>query len=149
MTLEAAYKQFLAAPNPAALAEHASLHYITTLTTFNDPANILKHLKTQANQIKKKKDNFLDTVEGQNALAAEVETTLEFISSGGTYLPGLDSNFISDRTVTFPIVSRAPRYSSPGILTWNLSCRFTLLALIRMGRLLRSDRIGIKGLYSS
>ncbi|KAI9746140.1 MAG: hypothetical protein M1818_000821 [Claussenomyces sp. TS43310] len=104
MALEAVYKQFLAAPNPAALIDNASLHYITTLTTFNGPSDILKHLKTQSNQIKKKEEKFLDAVESQNALAVEVDTTMELVTSGGAYLPGLDDNFLADRTVTFPII---------------------------------------------
>lgn len=104
MALQAAYKQFLDNPSTNALAENASLHYITTLTSFNGPTEINKHLKSQANQIKKKEEKFLDVVESQTALAIEVQTTMEFITSGGAYLPGLDDNFLADRTVTFPIV---------------------------------------------
>jgi hypothetical protein len=36
-----------------------------------------------------------------------VDTAFEFISSGGPYLPGLDDNFLADRTVYLPIVSNA------------------------------------------
>ena len=44
-------------------------------------------------------------VEGRHALSVDVETTLEFLNGGGAYLPGLDDNFVADRTVTFPMVS--------------------------------------------
>jgi hypothetical protein len=54
--------------------------------------------------IKKKEEKILDAVEASNALVVEVETTMEFVTSGGAYLPGLDDNFLADRTVTLPIV---------------------------------------------
>ena len=104
MALQAAFKQFLASPNTSLLAHNASIHYITTLVTYNGSAEIVKHLNSQGHQLKKKKEDFLDVVEGQNALAAEVETTIEFLTGGGAYLPALDDNFLADRTVTFPIV---------------------------------------------
>jgi hypothetical protein len=104
MALQTAYKQFLAAPNPTFLAQDASLHYITTLVTLNGSSEIIKHLKSQDHELKKKEEKFLDVVEGPNALAVEVHTTIEFLSGGGAYLPSLDDNFLADRIVTFPIV---------------------------------------------
>jgi len=104
MALQAAYQQFLAAPNPALLASNASLHYITTLVTLNGSSEIIKHLNGQNHELNKAEEKVLDVVEGANALAVEVHTTIEFLSGGGAYLPGLDDNFLADRTVTFPIV---------------------------------------------
>lgn len=104
MALQSAYKQFLATPNPNFLTEDASIHYITTLVTYNAASEILKHLRNEDHQLKKKEEKFLNVVEGQNALAAEVETTVQFLTGGGAFLPGLDDNFLADRTVTFPIV---------------------------------------------
>lgn len=72
MALQAAYKQFLAAPNPEHLASDASLHYVTTLITYNNAAEIIKHLKTQTNLLKKKEEKVLDAVEAPNALVVEV-----------------------------------------------------------------------------
>jgi hypothetical protein len=109
MALQAAFKQFLASPNTSLLADNASIHYITTLVTYNGPADIIKHVNSQGHQLKKKKEEFLDVVEGQDALAAEVETTIEFLTGGGAYLPALDDNFLADRTVTFPIVCSSAR----------------------------------------
>jgi hypothetical protein len=106
MALQAAYQQFLASPNTSFLDNDASLHYVTTTTSFTGSSEIIKHLSTQRNQIKKKKEEFLSIVEGANAIAAEVETNLEFMSSGGVYLPALDDNFVADHTVYLPIVSR-------------------------------------------
>lgn len=104
MALQAAYRQFLAAPNPSFLAEDASLHYVTTLVTLNGAANIIKHLNTQSHDLKKKEELLLDVVEGEQAIATEVHTTLEFLNGGGAYLPTLDDNFLADRVVTFPVV---------------------------------------------
>lgn len=105
MALQAAYKQYLASPNSSFFSEKASLHYITTLTTFNGPAEIIKHLHSQSNKIKKKEEKVIDAIEADGALFVEVETTLEFVIGGGAYLPAIDDNFLADRTVTFPIVS--------------------------------------------
>lgn len=104
MALQAAYKQFLAAPREDALASNASLHYITTLVTLNGASAIIKHLGAQSHDLKKKEEKFLDVVESADALAVEAHTTVEFVSGGGSYLPGLDDNFLADRVVTFPVV---------------------------------------------
>jgi hypothetical protein len=105
MGLQAVYQQFLTAPNPSLLASDASLHYITTLTSVNGSAEIIKHINGQEHKLKKKEEKFLNVVDGGNSIAAEIHTTIEFQTSGGSYLPGLDDNFLADRTVTFPIVS--------------------------------------------
>lgn len=105
MALQAVYKQFLAAPNSAALAQNASLHYITTTTSFHGPTDIIKHLNAQRNQIKKNKEDILDVVEGPGALAVQTGVSLEFLDHGGAYLPGLDDQFLSDRVVDIPVVS--------------------------------------------
>lgn len=111
MALQAAYKQFLAAPNSSFLASNASLHYVTTTTSFNGATEIIKHLGTLRNQVRKKKEEFLDVVEGQNTLIVQVDTALVFQTSGGVYLPALDDNFLSDREVFFPIVRTQTRRS--------------------------------------
>ncbi|TAQ84427.1 hypothetical protein B7494_g7253 [Chlorociboria aeruginascens] len=104
MALQSVYQQFLASPNSSHLASNASLHYITTLVTLNGPTEIIKHLGSQSHEFEKKEERFLDVVEGPDSLAVETHTTLEFQTGGGAYLPGLDDNFLADRTVTFPIV---------------------------------------------
>lgn len=104
MALQAAYQQYLATPNSSFLAENASLHYITTLTTFHGPAEIIKHLNTQTKKIKKKSEKIIDVVDGSSSLAVETELTLEFLTGGGGYLPGIDDNFLADREVTFLVV---------------------------------------------
>ncbi|ROT39803.1 hypothetical protein SODALDRAFT_138204 [Sodiomyces alkalinus F11] len=104
MTATATYQQFLAAPNSSLLAADASLHYITTTTSFHGPNNIIKHLSTQRNNVKKEKEELLHVIEGPTAIAAEVDTSLGFVISGGTYLPGLDDNFVADRTASLLIM---------------------------------------------
>jgi hypothetical protein len=105
MTLSAQYQRFLANPSAAALADAAAIHYITTLTTINDAAEIVKHLGAQDKQLKKKGEKVLSAIESSSGLCVDVETTIEFVSGGGAYLPGLDDNFLSDRVATFPVVS--------------------------------------------
>ncbi|GAP90512.1 hypothetical protein SAMD00023353_4500890 [Rosellinia necatrix] len=104
MALAAVYQRFLAAPNPSYLSEDATLNYITTTTTFRGASDIIQHLSSLRKQINKKKENVLSLVHGQNAIAAEVETGLEFVTSGASYLPALDDNFLTDRTVYIPVM---------------------------------------------
>jgi hypothetical protein len=106
MTLRDSYAAFLNNPSTGALASNATLHYITTLTSIQDATAIIKHLAVQEKMLKKKSQKVLDAVEGHTALSADVDTTIEFQSGGGAYLPGLDDNFVADRTVTFPMVLR-------------------------------------------
>lgn len=104
MSLSAKYQAFLAKPTASALTDDAALNYITTLTTINGATAITKHFSVQEKLLKRKGDKVLGRIESSNALSIEVETTLEFIMGGGAYLPGLDDNFVADRTVTFPTV---------------------------------------------
>jgi hypothetical protein len=121
MALQAAYRQFLASPSSSALADDAALHYITTTTSISGATDIIKHLGSVRNKIKKKKEDALFAIENQRALSLELDTTLEFVTSGGPYLPGLDDNFLADRTVYLAVVSRPiatldcrpPAYTSP------------------------------------
>ena len=108
MTLCDTYSRFLATPSAGALAENASLNYITTNTSIQDAPAIIKHLTVQEKMLKKTKQKFLDSIEGSHGLSIDVETTIEFNSGGGAYLPGLDDNFVADRTVTFPMVNTLP-----------------------------------------
>jgi hypothetical protein len=112
MSLKSVYERFLASPNPLSLNEHACLHYVTTLTSFSDSGPVIKHLETQSKTaVRKKSEKIVSIVEGSGSLALEVEATLEFISDGGAYLPGLD-NFVTDKTVTLPMV-RARAHDNP------------------------------------
>ncbi|KAI9681157.1 MAG: hypothetical protein M1817_002439 [Caeruleum heppii] len=101
MSLTSLYKAFLHSPSTASLTDRATLHYIPTLTSVSEPQKIVKQLLST--QLKKRDEKVIDVIEGDHALVFEVETTLEFVSSGGAYLPGLDDNFLTDRVVTLPI----------------------------------------------
>lgn len=147
MSLKSIYQSYLANSSAAALSDNASLNYISTLTTINTAASIVKHNAAHQKLLKKKEQRVLDCIEGNNAITVDVETTLEFISGGGAYLPGLDDNFVSDRVVTFPMVSVKERTLpfSRSKLTrrpwWHRSMLFTLTRSIRSSR---SDNTGIK-----
>ncbi|KAK5071825.1 hypothetical protein LTR51_006309 [Lithohypha guttulata] len=103
MGLQAVYEKFLQSPTPAALADNATLQYVTTLTSFAGGSRIIQHLHEQGqNVVRKKSENPISGVEGLTAVALVVETTLVFVSSGGAYLPGLDT-FIIDKVAVLPI----------------------------------------------
>ncbi|EXJ57242.1 hypothetical protein A1O7_07589 [Cladophialophora yegresii CBS 114405] len=102
MTLKEVYQRFLELPNRLSLSETASLYYVTTLNTFSSPSDIIRHLESQNKKVVRTRNaRILSAVEGSNALALEVETVLEFIAGGGTYLPGLE-NFIVDKIAVIP-----------------------------------------------
>lgn len=103
-SFKAAYQSYLANPTASTLNENASLNYITTLTTINTAAAIVKHTTAHGKVLKKKEEKILSCIESDDALCLDIETTLEFVSGGGAYLPGLDDNFVADRVVTFPMV---------------------------------------------
>lgn len=98
------YQSYLVNPSASALGENASLNYITTLTTINTAAAIVRHNAAHQKVLKKKSEKIISCIEGRDAICLDIETTLELISGGGAYLPGLDDNFLADRTVTFPMV---------------------------------------------
>lgn len=104
MSLQSIYERFLADSSASALSPNVALNYITTTTSFQGVEAVTKHLTTQARVVKKKSDKTLSAVEAPSALVLEVETTLEFVTGGGAYLPSLDDNFLADRIVTFPLV---------------------------------------------
>ncbi|KAK7542903.1 uncharacterized protein J3D65DRAFT_233888 [Phyllosticta citribraziliensis] len=105
MGLRATYEAFLASPSAAgALAPQASINYIPTLTSVADADAVLKHLQAQTKVLTKKDEKVLSAVEAESALCLDIETTIEFNTGGGAYLPGLDDNFLADRVVVFPMV---------------------------------------------
>lgn len=103
-SLKAKYQKYLSNPDASAFAPDGSLNYITTLTTIHKPDAIAKHLHAHQRVLRKKHENILNTIESDHGLCLEVETTVEFITGGGTFLPGLDDNFLADQLATFPVV---------------------------------------------
>lgn len=103
-SLTSIYESFLASPNASSLNSDASYNYITTLTTIKTAVAIVKHHTAHQKVLTKKEERVLSCIEGSDALCLDVETTLEFMTGGGAYLPGLDDNFLADRVVTFPMV---------------------------------------------
>ncbi|KAF2209333.1 hypothetical protein CERZMDRAFT_107179 [Cercospora zeae-maydis SCOH1-5] len=99
----AAYLQFLQSPSTGVLASDASITYITTTTQIDEPTAILKHLAAQAKQVVKKEEKVLCTIEADDGCCVETQTTLSFRMGGGAFLPGMDSNMLDEREVTFPL----------------------------------------------
>ena len=79
------YQNFLASPSAVLLNDEASLHYITTLTTINSAAAVVKHFEAHQKILKKTKEKALNSIEGDNAICLEIETTIEFTSGGGVW----------------------------------------------------------------
>ena len=112
-SLMSIYQDFLVSPDASALNDNATLNYITTLTTIRGGTAIIKHNTAHHKVLNKKEEKILSCIEGNDALCLDVETTLEFITGGGAYLPGLDDNFLADRVVTFPMVRSICRKVPP------------------------------------
>ena len=105
MSLQQIYTTFLASPRSNALDPSASIHYITTGASVNTADAILKQLTRENNrQLKKRVEKVIASIETQNSLVLEIETEIEFLTSGANYLPGLDDNFLADHVVAFPVV---------------------------------------------
>ncbi|KAI9663645.1 MAG: hypothetical protein M1821_007135 [Bathelium mastoideum] len=105
MSRDDIYSSFRSSPSTDALSDRASLIYVPTLTTINEPTAILKHLATQEKLLKKINERVLSSISGQDGGACyETEITIEFVAGGGAYLPGLDDNFLADRVATFPLI---------------------------------------------
>jgi len=102
--MASAYKTFLQSPSAGLLADDASIDYITSTTQITGAQNILKHLQVQQKQVEKKEEKVLNTIESQDGVCFETETTLLFKLGGGVYLPGIDENLLDERTVTFPMI---------------------------------------------
>ena len=105
-SLKAIYEEYIKNPSAAALSDDATLNYITTLTTIKTAAAINRHHAAHQKVLKKKEEKTVSSIESTNAVCLDVETTMEFLTGGGAYLPGLDDNFLSDRVVIFPVVSQ-------------------------------------------
>ncbi|KAI9798438.1 MAG: hypothetical protein M1833_004832 [Piccolia ochrophora] len=101
MSLLSIYRDFLRSPSLASLADDVSLHYITSLTSLKGSENVVRQLSSKA--LRKHEEKIIDAIEGEEAVSLIVQTTMEFLTSGGAYMPGLDDNFLTDRTVTLPI----------------------------------------------
>lgn len=108
------YQRYLASPRTASLAADVALNYIPTTIKVEGADAVLHHLTRQDHVIKTKSETILDAVEGNASICVDVETTVEFVSGGGAYLPSLDDNFLSDRVATFPTVCT---YDTPPPLT--------------------------------
>ena len=152
MSLKAVYERFLADPNSAVLSPDVSLNYVTTTTAIQRADVVISHLSSQKRIVKRKSDKILNSIEGQGSLCLDVETTLEFVSGGGAYLPSLDDNFLIDRLVTFPMVFLLfipPLYGPLHYIADDSLRRSILSVSIRRRGFSRSGSIGTRVRYSS
>ncbi|KAJ5899948.1 hypothetical protein N7495_004692 [Penicillium taxi] len=96
------YQKFRANPRNGEVADNLSYIYVPSTTTFEGKDAVINHLSRQSAAVKKNKEEVINTIESSDALILDIATTLEFVESGGAYLPHLDDNFLADRVVTFP-----------------------------------------------
>lgn len=104
MSLKDVYQQFLGDAKTVSLASDISLVYVPSTTRIDKPDAILNHFVKQSKIVKKTSEQVLDTIEGPDSLCLDVETTVEFVSGGGAYLPSMDDAFLADQVATFPMV---------------------------------------------
>ena len=105
MSLQRSYLRFLGSPKASALSKNATaLNYVTTCHTVSGES-IINHLSSQNHVLQRKTEKVLTGFETRDALVLEVETTIEFKTGGGAFLPGLDDNFLADQTATFILVN--------------------------------------------
>ncbi|KAF3928224.1 hypothetical protein AA313_de0207097 [Arthrobotrys entomopaga] len=99
------YTEFLANPKKEVLHAQAGLHYVgSTSNSYQSNIAIVGHLQKEGLYYNKKEQKVLSSVESANSIAVEFSNVIEFTNGGGALLPGLDDNFVTDQTVTFPMV---------------------------------------------
>ena len=145
MSLTKLYSSFMDSPRAEHIHDDAALHYITTLTSISSGPSISSHLGREAKLYKKKEQKVLSSVESGNSLVVEVATTLEFLNGGGSFLPGLDDNFITGQVITAPVVRVSSHHRS---CLFANSYRFTW-SILKTTRSSKFGYIGIKLASSS
>lgn len=103
--LKDSYQKFLANPRTAPLAPNVSLIYVTSTTQVEGADAVATHVSRQSGIVKTKSEKVISAIESSDSLCLDIETTLEFLEGGGSYLPSLDDNFLADRVVTIPTVN--------------------------------------------
>ncbi|KAK6338195.1 hypothetical protein TWF730_002269 [Orbilia blumenaviensis] len=99
------YSEFIVSPKRQALHGQAGLHYIgSSGNSFQSGDAIINHLKKEAMWYTKKEQKILASVESHNSVVFEISNVIEFTNGGGMLLPNLDDNFVTDQTVTLPMV---------------------------------------------
>ncbi|KAK6342810.1 hypothetical protein TWF718_008196 [Orbilia javanica] len=99
------YSEFLVSPKRDVLHSQAGLHYIgSTGNSFQSGDAIINHLRREAGWYTKKEQNILSSIETRNSVVLEISNVIEFTNGGGMLLPNLDDNFVTDQTVTLPMV---------------------------------------------
>ncbi|KAK6505519.1 hypothetical protein TWF481_007414 [Arthrobotrys musiformis] len=99
------YSEFIVSPKRDILHDQAGLHYIgSTGNSFQSGDAIINHLKREAGWYTKKEQKVLSSVETHTSVVLEISNVIEFTNGGGMLLPNLDDNFVTDQTVSLPIV---------------------------------------------
>ncbi|KAK9353200.1 hypothetical protein V1523DRAFT_411781 [Lipomyces doorenjongii] len=97
------YVTFLNSPQATHLLPNARVTYVTSSQVFDGPEDILSNAILNARHVKKS-EKIISTHIASNSIVLETVTTIEFVNGTGSYVTGLDKNFVVDNTVILPVI---------------------------------------------
>ncbi|KAJ8097913.1 hypothetical protein POJ06DRAFT_260455 [Lipomyces tetrasporus] len=97
------YKAFLQSPQDTHLSGNARVTYVTSGQAFDGPDAIISNAILNARHLKKS-EKITSTHIGSDSIVLETVTTIEFVNGTGSYVTGLDKNFVVNNTVVLPII---------------------------------------------
>ncbi|KAK9312519.1 hypothetical protein V1522DRAFT_366676 [Lipomyces starkeyi] len=98
-----AYVTFLNSPQATHLLPNARVTYVTSSQVFDGTEAILSNAILNARHVKKS-EKIISTHIASNSIVLETVTTIEFVNGTGSYVTGLDKNFVVDNTVILPVI---------------------------------------------
>ncbi|KAK9235636.1 hypothetical protein V1525DRAFT_409308 [Lipomyces kononenkoae] len=98
-----AYLAFLKSPQADQLLPNARITYVTSAQTFRGADAILSNAILNARHVKKS-EKVISTHIASDSIVFETVTTIEFVNGTGSYVTGLDKNFVVDNTVILPVI---------------------------------------------
>ncbi|KAK9388345.1 hypothetical protein V1515DRAFT_598583 [Lipomyces mesembrius] len=98
-----AYVTFLNSPQGTHLLPNARVTYVTSSQVFDGPEAILSNAILNARHVKKS-EKIISTHIASDSIVLETVTTIEFVNGTGSYVTGLDKNFVVDNTVILPVI---------------------------------------------
>ncbi|KAK9376344.1 uncharacterized protein V1513DRAFT_440068 [Lipomyces chichibuensis] len=98
-----AYLIFLNSPQATHLLPNARVTYVTSSQVFDGTESILSNAILNARHVKKS-EKIISTHIASDSIVLETVTTIEFVNGTGSYVTGLDKNFVVDNTVILPVI---------------------------------------------
>ncbi|KAK9365009.1 hypothetical protein V1509DRAFT_655822 [Lipomyces kononenkoae] len=98
-----AYLAFLKSPRADQLLPNARVTYVTSAQVYSGAEAILSNAILNARHVKKS-EKIISTHVASDSIVFETVTTIEFVNGTGSYVTGLDKNFVVDNTVILPVI---------------------------------------------